>query len=127
MLHLSYALQALGNLMEATLAAVQLQVRLLAGLVKNILADSPARIIGNVAAASFGLLALFQTKEKFRFVARSAGFVQIVCGTGQSAGCATRWILSETAASTTRPILIPLELYKNSNNSVFCGNICCTL
>jgi len=111
-LHLGYALQTLGNLMKATLATVQLQVRLLARLVKNILANSPARIIGNVAAASFGVLALFQTEEKLGFVARSAGFVEIICGTGQSAGRTTRWILSKTATSSTHPILVPLELCK---------------
>lgn len=109
--------------MKATLAAVQFQVRLLAGLVKDILADSSARIIRNVAAASFGFLALFQTKEKLGFVAPSAGFIQVVCGTGESASHATRWILGETTASSTRPILISLKIYKNSNNSVFCGNI----
>lgn len=75
MLHFGHALQAFGDLMEATLAAIQLQVRLFSRFVKDILADSPARIIGNIAAASFGLLALFQTEEKLRFVARSAGFV----------------------------------------------------
>lgn len=75
MLHFGYALQTLRDLMEATFAAVQLQVRLLARLVKDILADSPARIIGDIAATSFGLLALFQTEEKLGFVARSAGFV----------------------------------------------------
>jgi len=127
MLHLGYALQTLGNLMKATLAAVQLQVRLLARLVKNILANNPARIIGNVAAALFGVLALFQTEEKLGFVARSTGFVEIVCGTGQSAGRATRWILSEMATSSTHPVLVPLELYKSSNISVFYGNICCTI
>jgi len=119
--------RASGNLMKATLAAVQLQVRLLARLVKNILANSPARIIGNVAAALFGVLTLFQTEEKLGFVARSAGFVEIVCGTGQSAGCTTRWILSKTATSSTHPILVPLELYKSLNISVFYGNICCTV
>lgn len=82
MFHLGYALQAFGNLMEATLAAVQLQAGLLAGFVKDILADSPARIVGNIATASFGLLALFQTEEKLRLVTSSAGFIQIVCGTG---------------------------------------------
>lgn len=108
--------------MKATLAAVQFQVRLLAGLVKDILADSSAGIIRNVVAASYGFLALFQTKEKLGFVARSTGFIQIVCGTGQSASRATRWILGETAASSTRPILVSLKFYKNSNNSVFCGD-----
>lgn len=98
--------------MKATLAAVQFQARLLAGLVKYIFADSSARIIRNVAAASFGFLPLFQTKEKLGFVARSAGFVQIIRGTRQSAGRAARWILSETAASSTRPIFISLEFYK---------------
>lgn len=96
---------------------------MLAGLVKGILADRPARIIGNAVAASFGFLTLFQTKEKLGFIAPSAGFVQIVFGTGQSAGRATHWILSETAASTTCPVLVPLELYKNSNDSIFCDNI----
>lgn len=109
--------------MEATLAAVQFQVRLLSRLVKDILADSPASIIGNVVAASFGFLALLQTKEKFEFVARSARFAQIACRTGQSTGRSTCWILSETAASSTHPILISLELYKNSNNSVLCVSI----
>jgi len=98
--------------MKTTLAAVQFQVRLLARLVKNILANSPARIIGNVAAALFGVLALFQTEEKLGFVARSAGFVEIICGTGQSAGRTTRWILSKTTTSSTHPILVLLELYK---------------
>lgn len=82
MFHLGYALQALGNLMEATLAAVQFQAGLLAGFVKDILADSSARIVGNVAAASFSFLALFQTEEKLRLVTSSAGLIQIFCGTG---------------------------------------------
>lgn len=75
MLHFSYALQALGHLMEATFATVQFQTGLLAGLVKGILADRPARIIGNAVTASFSFLALFQTKEKLGFIAPSAGFV----------------------------------------------------
>lgn len=114
MFHLGYALQAFGNLMEATLAAVQFQARLLAWLVKNILADGPASIIGNIATTSFRLLALFQAKEKFGLVAWTAGLVQIVCGARQGAGCTTRGILNKAAASSTYPILIPLELYKDS-------------
>lgn len=59
MFHLGHALQAFGNLMEATFAAVQFQTRLLARLVKDILTDGSTSIIGNVVATSFGLLALF--------------------------------------------------------------------
>lgn len=44
-LHLGHALQALGNLMETTHAAVQLQTGLLAGLVKEVLTDGPAGVI----------------------------------------------------------------------------------
>lgn len=86
MLHFGHALQAFRYLMEATLAAVQFQVRLLARLVKDILADGPASVIGNVVAASFGLLALFQAEGKLGLVARSAGPIQIIRGTRNGAG-----------------------------------------
>lgn len=126
MFHLGHALQAFGNLMEATLAAIQFQTRLLARLVKDILANESASVIGNVVAASFGLLALFQAKEKLGLVAWSAGLIQIVRGTRQGAGRSTRGILDEAAASSTYPILIPLELYKNSYETRYIRQHYCT-
>lgn len=86
MLHLGHALQAFGYLMKATFAAIQFQVRLLARLVKYILADGPASVIGNVVAASFGLLVLFQAEEKLGLIARSTVFIQIICRTRRGAG-----------------------------------------
>jgi len=122
-LHLGHALQAFRYLMEAALTAVQLQIGLLAGLVEEILADEPASVVGDVAAATFGLLALLQAEEELGLVARTTGLAQVVRGARQGAGCATRGILSETAASSTYPVLVPPELYKNSNDSVFRGDI----
>lgn len=119
MLHLDHALQALGDLMEAALAAIQLQNGQFAGLVEEILADDPASVIGDVAAALFGLLAFLQAEVKFRFVARTTGSSQVVCGTRQSAGRAARWILSKTTASSTQPVLVSLEFYENSSDSIF--------
>jgi len=109
--------------MEATLTAVQLQIRLLAGLVEEILADEPASVVGDVAAAPLGLLALLQAEEELGLVARTTGLAQVVRGARQGTGCATRGILSEAAASSTYPVLVPPELYKNPNDSVFRGDI----
>jgi len=117
-LHLGHALQAFGYLMKAALAAVQLQIGLLARLVEEILADEPASVVGDVAAAPLGLLAFLQAEEELGLVARTTGLTQVVRGARQGAGCATRGILSEAAASSTYPILVPPELYKSSNDSV---------
>lgn len=79
-LHVGHALQTFRDLMEATFAAVQLQIGLLAGLVEEILADGPAGVIGNVAATSFGLLAFLQAGKELGLVARPAGLAEIVSG-----------------------------------------------
>lgn len=114
-----HTLQTFGNLMEASLAAVQFQTGLFAGLIKDILAYSSASVVGDGAAASLGLLALLQTKEKLGLVARSAVSIQIIRGTRDSTGRATPGILCETTASTADPIFVSREIYKNSNDSVF--------
>jgi len=109
--------------MEASLAAVQFQTGLLAGLVKDILADSSASVVGDGHATSLGLLALLQTEEKLGFVARSAVLIQIIRGTRDGAGRATPGILRESAASSADPIFVSREIYKNSNDSVFKGDV----
>lgn len=114
-LHLGHALQALGNLVEATYAAVQLQAGLLAGLIEEILADGPAGVVGDIAATPFSLFASLQAEEEFGFVARPTMLTQIIPRARQSTGCATHGILREMATSTTQPILVSLQIYKNTN------------
>lgn len=80
MLHFGHTLQAFGDLMEAALAAVQFQTGLLAGLVEEIFADEPTSVVGDIAAASFSLLAFLQAEEKLGLVARTAGLAQVVRG-----------------------------------------------
>lgn len=123
MLHLGNAFQALGNLMKAAFAAVQLQTRLLAGFVEEILANGFARVVRNVAATSLGLLAFLQTEKEFRFVARPTELTKIAFRTRQGTARAAYGILSKTTASTTYPVLVPLEFYKNSDDSILGDNI----
>lgn len=80
MLHLGDALETLWNLVEATLAAVQLEGGDFPGFVEEFPTYGPAGVVGDVAAAVLCLLVPLQTGEELGLVAWPTGFVEMPPG-----------------------------------------------
>lgn len=113
MFHFSDALQALWNLMEATLTAVQFQSRDFPRLVEQFPTYGSTGVVGDVAAAVLCLLSPFQAREELGLVARSTGFVQVSPRSGQSARGPTQWIQGEMTATPSCPVPVSLHFCKN--------------